>query len=274
MTDASHPTLPAPSAKPPVGPTARTYTRRIVMIYVALGAVVLGAVVLFFAFVLNASFSSSSSNKAAGAKSWAPWTPAEGNTATMAREIANHVANEYKLNKNGSQLVDVVSTRPSVTADTHKISISTIALNKGGGDNVVPTNATWSEQFCGLGAECSIATGQATQARGRLVRREALELALYTFKFVPAINSIVAFMPPPPGHAPSTLLYLQKNDFAKQLALPLTKTLPLVKPPLPTSSDPTERTTIDKLTLPMVYTFKVQQLQDASAVLILSPFKS
>jgi hypothetical protein len=191
----------------------------------------------------------------------------------MARAIAKHVANEYKLNKKGTQLVAVVSGRPTVTADTHKISISTITVKQGGGDNVVPTNATWSEQLCGLGTACSIDTGQATEDRGRLVRREALEVALYTFKFVPTIDSIVAFMPPPPGKPPTTLIYMQKDNFAKQLSQPLAATLPLATPPLPTSPDPTEKATIDKLTLPMVYTFKVQQLQDASAVLILDPFK-
>ncbi len=137
-----------------------------------------------------------------------------------------------------------------------------------------PAESTWSEQLCGLGTACSIDTGQASEARGRLVRREALEVALYTFKFVPAINSIVAFMPPPPGETPTTLLYLQKSSSAKQLSQPLDKTLPLTKPPLPTASDTKEAATIDKLTLPTVYSFKVQQLQDASAVLILNPFKS
>ena len=121
----------------------------------------------------------------------------------------------------------------------------------------MPTNSTWSEQLCGLGTACSIDSGQATEERGRLVRREALEVALYTFKFVPTINSIVAFMPPPPGKPPTTLLYLQKDELAKQLSQPLADTLPLAKPPLPTAPDPTEKATIDKLTLPTVYSFKV-----------------
>jgi hypothetical protein len=44
------------------------------------------------------------------------------------------------------------------------------------------------------------------------VRREALEVALDTFKFVPSVDSIVAFMPPPPGQTTTTLLYLQKSN--------------------------------------------------------------
>ena len=50
--------------------------------------------------------------------------------------------------------------------------------------------------FCGLGAHCSIATGKPSQTRGQLVRREALETALYTFKYMPVIDSVIVFMPP------------------------------------------------------------------------------
>src|SRR5581483_10408740 len=55
----------------------------------------------------------------------------------------------------------------------------------------------------GRGSHCSIASGEATPTRGRLVRREALEVALYTFKFAPSIDSVAAFMPPAPGQSTS-----------------------------------------------------------------------
>ena len=111
------------------------------------------------------------------------------------------------------------------------MKISAIAVRKtpqsNAGIQVFPSNKTWTYQFCGLGAACSIDSGQATATRGRLVRREALEVALYTFKFVPAIDSVVAFMPPPPGQTTTTLLFLQKSNLKDQLSLPLSKTLTL-----------------------------------------------
>ena len=89
---------------------------------------------------------------------------------------------------------------------------------------------------------CSIASGQATEPRGRLVRREALEVALYTFKFVPSINSIVAFMPPPPGStADDAPLPAEGRRSRSSSPQPLDKTLPLATPPLPTAPDPTEK---------------------------------
>ena len=256
-----------------VGKAAGRYSLRFGLLYGGLAVVLLAAVVGFVVLVVQSD--SSSSNSSASGKAWSPWKPAERHDRRRWRARSRSTwRTSTSSTRRARQLVAVVAGRPTVTADTHKIAISTITVNQGGGDDVVPTNSTWSEQLCGLGTACSIDSGQATEARGRLVRREALEVALYTFKFVPAINSIVAFMPPPPGKPPTTLLYLQKDDLAKQLSQPLADTLPLAKPPLPTLADPTEKATIDKLTLPTVYSFKVQQLQDASAVLILNPFKS
>ena len=103
------------------------------------------------------------------------------------------------------------------------------------------------------------------------MRREALEVALDTFKFVPSIDSIVAFMPPPPGQTTTTLLYLQKSNLKEELSQPLSKTLTLPRPPLPTDPDTSETATIDRLTLPAVYSYQLPQLQDGSALLILDP---
>jgi hypothetical protein len=125
--------------------------------------------------------------------------------------------------------------------------------------------------LCGLGQNCSIATGTPSEQRGRLVRREALEAALYTFKFADGVDSVAAFMPPAPGQTATQLLFMRKADFGEQLKQPLSKTLPLTTPPLPTSADRTEAAAIDKLTEPRLYTYGLQALQTGGAVLILDP---
>ena len=135
----------------------------------------------------------------------------------------------------------------------------------------IDTSSMENYTFCGLGDHCSIATGQPTQERGRLVRREALEVALYTFKFAPAINSVTAFMTPPPGQTTSQILYLRKDDLKDQLKQPLLRTLPLATPPLPSAADSTEASTIDKLTLPHMFTYSLTALQNGGAALILDP---
>jgi hypothetical protein len=280
---ASDPAPPAPAApaatqaSPPseVVPlrAAGRYTGRFVLIYGVLATVLIVAV---GGLVVLISDSGVLKNHSSG--SWSTWKPASGTTAKVTDEIASHVAQDYHLNKAGAQLVAVVAGPPDLQNGTHKIGISHIAVRKKANSNVNievdATGATWTDQLCGLGTSCSIASGQATDTRGRLVRREALEVALYTFKFEPAIKSVVAFMPPPPGQTASTLLYLQKANLTQQLSQPLRKTLPLAKPPLPTVTDATEAATIDKLTLPSTYSYTVQGLQDNSALLILNPIQS
>ncbi len=237
------------------------------------------AVVLVAALVGLGVLATGSSGHGVSASGWSTWKPANGTTAKMAKEIADHVAGEYHLNKKGTQLVAVVSGPPQVTNGTRKVTISNLAVKQAATTNkgiqIIPSGSMWTDQLCGIGgAGCAIASGKPTELRGRLVRREALEIALYTFKFVPSISSIVAFMPPPPGSTASTLLYLQKANLAKQLSQPLSTTLPLAKPPLPTSPDNQEASTIDKLTLPAVYKYSLQQLQDTSALLVLNPFQT
>jgi hypothetical protein len=271
-TPADVPATPSTNSPVPAGLVRATgrYTARFVVIYALLGVILAGAIAGFVVLVVKPGTS--------GPAGWSTWAPPHGSTAKMTNEIADHVAHEYLLNKGGAQLVAVVSEPPEVTSGTHKISISNIAVRETAQTNkgiqIINSGGVWVDQFCGLSPSCAISSGKATVSRGRLVRREALEVALYTFKFVPSISSIVAFMPPPPGSTASTLLYLQKANLTKQLSQPLAKTLPLATPPLPTSPDTAEASTIDKLTLPAVYKYQLQQLQDASALLVLNPFST
>jgi hypothetical protein len=258
----------------PILPLRQTgrYTVRFALIYGGLGAVLIAAVSGLVVLLAGTSIGNTFNG------SWSNWAPPRGTTSNVTSSIAQHVAQQYHLNKAGSELLAVVSGPPQLANGTHKVEMSHIAVrrtaNSATGIQVFPTGSTWTEQLCGLGTACSITSGQASYTRGRLVRREALEVALYTFKFVPAINSVVAFMPPPPGQTTTELLYLQRADLLKQLSQPLDQTLPLATPPLPNAADPKEAATIDKLTLPSIYSYTVQGLQDNSALLILDPVKT
>ncbi len=51
--------------------------------------------------------------------------------------------------------------------------------------------------LCGLGStNCSIGVGTPSTDRLLLLRREALELALYTFRYVSGVQNVVALLPP------------------------------------------------------------------------------
>jgi hypothetical protein len=206
---------------------------------------------------------------------WSTWQPKTSGTANRTKEIADYVAGRYKLNGAGDQLLAIVASAPEITRNTKVSDVSTIAIRTSASSQnfsrIINTKGNVQMQLCGLGSECSITRGTATAARERLTRREALELALYTFKYVPSVNALIAYMPPPPGQTPQTLLYLERANLKDQLDQPLSKTLPLAKPPLPSQADSKESATIDRLTLPVEYAFGYQPLPNGTDAIILTP---
>jgi hypothetical protein len=258
---------PPPNMLPVVEEPGR-YTARFVVVYAILGVILAAGLTGLIVLVIRPGH--------VAGPPWSTWTPPRGNTQKVAKAIADHVAHRYQLSENGGQLVAVISQKPEVTSGTQNIAIKAVAVRKAPQTNTgiqvyIDTNNLEQFTLCGLGEHCSISTGEATQTRGRLVRREALELALYTFKFAPSVNSIAAFMPPPPGQTTNSILYLRKEDLKDQLSQPLSKTLPLETPPLPSAADNVERSTIDKLTLSHMFTYELTALQSGGAALILDP---
>lgn len=206
---------------------------------------------------------------------WSTWRPARGNAQKVTDEIVSHISQGYVLSKGGGQLIAIVASSPELTQGTNIAKISEICtLANANAENcsrLISTSGDLQEQFCGLGESCSIQRGTASESRERLVRREALEVALYTFKYVPSVNAVIAYMPPPPGENPSTLLFLERSNLQKELSMPLAKTLPLESPPLPSQTDAQESKAIDKLTLPVEYGFKYQKISTGNEAMILAP---
>jgi hypothetical protein len=206
---------------------------------------------------------------------WSSWKPSGGGLGA-AKQIAEHVSPGYRL-PDGNQLVDVIAKGPAVSSGGQTIPIPFIALRgpKGKVDQIqqVSNGDTFTFSLCGLGQACSIATGKPSVARATLVRREILELALYTFKYVHGVKHIVAFMPPPAGTQPAYVVYLQKSDLTRQLDAPLTHTL-APRVPLPAKITPGEQQRIDGITQPRIYKFGLSQTQQGDAVLVLAPLQA
>jgi hypothetical protein len=258
---------------PPRGERARLsgYRRRFAFIYLALAllaGVALGALIVLI-----------SRPDAGPAPVWSAWEPTGSSTARV-RQIADHVAKAYR-NPEGDQLVVALGGPPTVTAGgetTTPIPIRAIAVRpdtstgQAEEDDIEIFDASKSMQFslCGLGEGCSI-DGQPSQARHSLLRREALELALYTFKYVDGVDSVTVFLPPPPGgESPATAVFLRKGDVKAELTKPLRRTIAPGAPPL--GGIPVgELETLNRITLPRLYNFEYTQAQDLSAVLVLDP---
>ena len=248
----------------PVTAPLAPHKLRFSLIYGGLGAVLVGAIVVL---VLYAGKS------IAPGPSWSSWKPSGGGEGA-AKQIAAHVAQTYRLSS-GAQLVDVIAKAPEVSpASTVAIPIHYVAIRgtKGAGDKIVQVSSSNSIMYslCGLGSSCAIATGKPTVERGTLVRREILELALYTFKYVGGVKSVIAFMPPALGTQPKYVVYLQKDDVKTQLKSPLKETLG-PKVPLPTTIPAREVHTVDAVTESKVYSFSLSQAQQGDAILVLAP---
>ncbi len=240
---------------------------RFFLIYGALAAILAAAVVGVVIFA-NRSINPG--------PAWSSWKPSGGGLGAS-KQIADHVAQTYRL-PTGEQLVDVIAKAPSVSpANTVTIPIHYLAIRgaKGVGDQLSAVSSSDSVMYslCGLGASCSIAKGKASVERGRLVRREILQLALYTFKYVGGVKNVIAFMPPQPGASPKYVVYLRKNDLKAELKKPLATTL-AAKTPLPKTIPAREVQAIDTVTEPRVYSFSLSQAQQGDAILVLAPLSA
>ncbi|MEO5633165.1 hypothetical protein [Gaiella sp.] len=208
---------------------------------------------------------------------WSNWEPTGSETA-QARQIANRVAKSYRL-EGGQQLAAAIVSPPRITSGDGDVPVSTIAIrpdtstgqNEEGEFDVIPTDKSLQFVLCGLGTGCSIASGAPSEGRQALLRREALELALYTFKYVDGIESVSVFLPPrPDGEAAPTSVFLKRSDVSSMLRKPLYAT---IAPKTPTVGTMPQREIdlVDQLTLPRLYSFDVQRAQDGSAVLVYDP---
>ncbi len=246
----------------------RRYTGRFIALYAVLGLVLAGSIVGLIALVIRPGHTDP--------PAWSTWTPPNGNVATMTKRIADQVAPTYHITEGGGPLVAIIPSGPVITSGTSNIAIKAIAVRKAPQNNsgirIVAADNTRVYTLCGLGANCSIQGGTPSATRGALLRREALELALYTFKFVPSVDSVVAFMPPPPGETTASVLFWEKSDLKDELTEPLNKTLTSKTPPLPNDENLAEKATITRLTEKKhMFSYELQALQTGGAALILDP---
>ncbi len=208
---------------------------------------------------------------------WAPWAPRGGSTEAVASGIGQHLAAQYRLNVAGAPLLAITGRSVTPTGSSWA-SFALIAVQPSSPAarlTVDSAAATWMFRLCGSGAQCAIGPGPATIQRGRLVRREALELALYTFEYAPAVGAVIIELPPPPATGPSrVLLYYRRSQLQPELHRQLGTTLSLTLPPLPTQPDPSEAHSIDARTLPEAYTFTLFTVSDAKRALVLTPTSS
>jgi hypothetical protein len=199
---------------------------------------------------------------------WSAWRPTD--TGLFgARQIGHKLAPTYK-GSNGLQLVAVQEHLPEVQG-LHLEAIGVRRIDTSGRINpyisLFGTDRTLMYVFCGLQSNCSLG-GTDTEGRQRLLRREALELSLYAFKYLKNVDQVVSVVQPAKDSGIGAI-FLRRRDLGDELAHPLRDTLPLEAPPSPRSSDDRESAVIDALTLPNTFPAHYEPLPDGDAILVL-----
>jgi hypothetical protein len=206
---------------------------------------------------------------------WSSWHPSSG-TVDPAIQIADHVMPEYRL-ADGSPLVHVTGGPLSYQGQQLPVAMRI----SGSAPSELPGNGVFY-QLCGSGPSCSLG-GTASIQRGLLLRREALELALYSLRYIQGVDQVVVTFPPPPPTAaksgtataaqtpPSRALFFQPSGLAPELQRPLSVSLTRSTPTVDTVNRSADSNLVNQLTTNALYDFTIIQDQQSNPVLLLAP---
>ncbi len=279
------------SQRPLASPHSQKFRAAMAMLIgVAIGAIVIAVTTL-----------ASGVNGGTTAK-WSSWAPADSG-ALGAREIADHIAPFYRISAvDQLAVVTVVNTNNASAASATTTSTPTssglqIAVRADPSSSAISllSGKTIAYNLCGVGGSgCSIGAGTPSPDRLLLLRREALELALYTFKYIGGADNVVAILPPgrtgqpstltrkpPSPHASSTTkpvdiaVLFVRGELAPWLSQPLSNTFPEQFPPTASQLSLWRQTPeaglVDQITARGLFSEHLVQAQDGSNLIELDP---
>jgi hypothetical protein len=199
-------------------------------------------------------------------------------------ELANNVQRTYR-GAGDTPFVDVVATRNTLQDGNLGLLrvryqvIQPADAAKDRDSRILAPDDAIQYSLCGSDTNCSI-PGTATQLRGALLRREALELAVRTFQNDQSVDNVVVFLRPfqPPdgsgyeGYALMLNRNLLMHDDPGLLTRPIESTLPgigtkMTQERMTTSS----ARRVEELTKPHLYLYRYQLIGGRDALMELQP---
>lgn len=258
------------------------HSRKFRVATVSLIGLAIGA--LAFAIVIGTT--SSSGGHGGSTSAWSSWSPPD-TGLQGAQEIADYIAPYYRATP-ASQLA--VVTAVNLNNQSSPLQVDLPVSGSSGSLMPLPASSTVLYNLCGVGgSNCSIGVGKPSSDRLLLLRREALELALYTFKYLGGINAVVAILPP--GHTlegctgicakpqPKQVvksldiaLAFDRTELQPWLAQPLRQTLPEQLPPTVAQiAKVPEAELVSIITAHGMFSERSEQAQDGSTVMTLTP---
>ncbi|HEV3128021.1 MAG TPA: hypothetical protein VGY32_03515 [Solirubrobacteraceae bacterium] len=270
---------PTPSQTAPQSRHAHRFRIALVSLF-AVGLVSLGA----------ALWLSSGGRSGNSGGDWSAFNPSQSGLAG-AQEIADFVAPLYRASP-ANQLAVVTAVNLNNPNNPLQVVVPASSSTSSSASSLLPlpANSTVVYNLCGQGSsDCSIGVGAPSSSRLLLLRREALEMALYSFKYLSGISTVVAILPP--GHTvqgctgicpkPQTTqqtkpvslaLAFDRKELQPWLNHPLRDTLPEDLPPTVSQMpNAPEAELVSVITAHGLFQERSEQGQDGSSVIVLSP---
>jgi hypothetical protein len=254
------------------------------------------------AIVVAVVIASGGRGGAAGSSAaWSDWAPPDGGNLG-ARDIADHIAPGYRLSAvDQLAVVTVVNLTDQTSAAAAAAATTTEATSPTGLQVAIKPSPTSSSvsllpgktigfNLCGIaGQNCAIGIDSPSSARLLLLRREALELALYTFKYIGGTDNVVAILPPgrteqtsaltktPPSSNASTrpvniAVLFSRPELSLLLKQPLAEALPEAVPPQVSQINTApEAGLVAQVTANGLFASRLEQAQDGSSLIVLDP---
>jgi len=209
---------------------------------------------------------------------WSAFKP-EGSPSARVNQIVNKIPPSYRRG-DGTQLVSASVSAPQgpvLSQDGQSVipvDVQVIAFEEGGDIHTVDASNAVQYTLCGHGQSCTIDTGKASIDRYVLVQRQALELALYTLKYVEDVGSVTVLLPPSFDQSDSSqglqrqALFLRREDVEQELGVPLAATLAAQTPRIG-DTVAGDLDAIRRISVPHIYFFNVTQRSDGAFMLVL-----
>ena len=250
----------AEALTPEPSPGRAPFRNRFGFVLGALAGIGACAVVAFVA-ILAASVGGSGPKLA---DDWSAWQPESARMLDGGAEIAAHVGGTYKL-ESGAPLVQIM------TADFESAGLD-VAVQPLHSDLQFLEGPGLTYYLRGSGPGGTL-PGQPSTERGRLLFREALELALYSFRYLDDVSMVAVLIPAAPKAADQRqrALFFRPGDLLPQLQVPLDQTLAEATP---TAEAMTEREAarVDSLALRYLFFATIQTRDtDGSYMLLEEP---
>jgi hypothetical protein len=225
-------------------------------------------IVLFFGALLVAFavvWSQRSGDGNDTATTWSFFKPTADSEALRIRQIATFVGARY-LTDDGQQIVRVLGGPPAV----QDAPVTHFMVRDGSSQETIGAEKAIMFILCGAGSDCALPLAASSTAHERLVRREALELTLYTMQYND-VDPVAVLLPPDPQGNPGDAILFRRKDLEGLLDRPLSKTLPTGKAPNALGMEDLEVATVDYLTLTRSFDYEFLSAGDGTARMVLNP---